>query len=367
LPIHPGNVTLKSIKRKYNLKIDYCETCDKNDIIVSFTPKKNKSNSFSGSFYFNQKDLVFKKIEIHINNPTIPAISVLTEEDIIELKRIDLKILFNPLDFNTIQYLDYNLIVNYKSDHINEQIKSRSFIYFFDYNKTFESPYYVKKIKFNNDYDKMLALKATNAFWENNYQFPQSDSEKKSLNYIKNFGYLMNYENSIPIENINLVNSSVITWDRRNRISWKVIKETLNPPIYKNYKDLLVEKYNFNYIVDQQVDENGDKHFISSVVFDRNNSFCNEDIRGVNKLIYINLKFDIYEFHRQKVNLEINKTMSFKEVKNLFAKAFKEASAEALILANETKNGENFINLTFWNKKIKDRLRIDNYKIIINQ
>jgi len=365
LPIHPGNIKLRAIKRKYNFKIDFCENCDKNDILVSFTPKKNNLNSFSGSFYFNKDDLVLKKIELNINNPKVPAILGLVEDDIIELKKIELKILFNPLDFNTVQYIDYNLIVNYKTDFINEQIKTGSFIYFFDYNKTFESPYFVNKIQFNNDYDKMLVLKATTDFWENNYQFPQSDSEKKSLNYIKKFGYLINYENSIPLEYITLVNPSVITWDREKRITWNVIKESLNHPIYKNQKDLLVEKYNFNYVIDQQIGKDGVKHYINSTIFDRNNSFCMEDIRDVNKLLYINLKFDIYEFHRQKVNSEIIKSMSFKEVKKIFSEAFKEASSEVSIMAEETKNGENFINLIFWNKKIKERLKVDNYKILI--
>ena len=365
LPLQPGNLNLKSIKRKYNLKIEQCKTCDSNDILLSFTPKKNNLNLFSGTFNFNKDNLVLKKIELNINDPLIPAMSSIDKNDTIELKKIELKILFNPINFNVIQYIDYNLIVNYKSATSNKEIASSSFVYFYDYNKTFENPFFVKKIYFNNDYDKILALKTSNVFWENNYQFPRSVSDEKSLKYIKNYGFLINYENSIPLEYINLVKSAVIPWDRKNRLSWNVIKETLNHVFYKNEKDnFLIEKYNFNYLVDQQIDKNGMKHYVSRTIFDRNFSFCKKEIRDINKLIYINLIFDIYEFHRQKLNPEIFKTMNFEEVKNLFKEVYKQASIEASILTKETKSGKDLINLLLWNKKIKHKLKVDNFNLI---
>jgi len=365
LPLQPGNLNLKSIKRKYNLKIEQCKTCDSNDILLSFTPKKNNLNLFSGTFNFNKDNLVLKKIELNINDPLIPAMSSIDKNDTIELKKIELKILFNPINFNVIQYIDYNLIVNYKSATSNKEIASSSFVYFYDYNKTFENPFFVKKIYFNNDYDKILALKTSNVFWENNYQFPRSVSDEKSLKYIKNYGFLINYENSITLEYINLVKSAVIPWDKKNRLSWNVIKETLNHVFYKNEKDnFLIEKYNFNYLVDQQIDKNGMKHYVSRTIFDRNFSFCKKEIRDINKLIYINLIFDIYEFHRQKLNPEIFKTMNFEEVKNLFKEVYKQASIEASILTKETKSGKDLINLLLWNKKIKHKLKVDNFNLI---
>ena len=84
-------------------------------------------------------------------------------------------------------------------------------------------------------------------------------------------------------------------------------------------------------------------------------------------LIYLNLTFDIYEYYRQKLDLEIHQKMTFDEVKELGDENFKKASLMIKRMKKETNSGINFQSLILWNNDIKSKLGIDNYKQISNQ
>ena len=309
-------------------------------------------------------------------------------------KQISLIINFNPVDYEKIQSLSLNFTMYYKSKESLEIIQSNSFLYFYDYNKSFEEPYFSNEIHFNNDYDKITALQTTDDFWNTNYQFPKSFNEEKSIEFLKKYGNLINYENTIPSDELEHTKSSVISWDKVKRLEWTSIKQNLaenkkentnrgltsnrdvDKVSYSSFDIIkfqqsnrslgIPEKFNFSYLLDQYVDKNGVKQFITRTIFDRNSSFSRYD-RTKNKLIYINLIFDIYEYYRQNLIAVVNKNMNFDTVKDMCKEKFQEATLTVKKMENETNSGLNFQSLVRWNNTIKAKLNIDNFSQIANQ
>lgn len=395
LPFYPGNMTLNEIKRKYNVKIDECNSCSDEDLKISFVPKKFDGRLFFGKIIFNKETLTIKKIELDINDPITDGLSSIITNDEITPKQIKLIISFNPADYEKIQSLKLNFMMYYKSEEALQIIQSNSFLYFYDYNKSFEEPYFSSNIQFNNDYDKIIALQTTDDFWNANYQFPKSFNEEKSIDFLKKYGYLINYENTISSDNIKYVKPSVVLWNKDDRLEWNSIKQDLieNKQInhssntniglnidmsvdkihhsrYEMNKDNptsnISKKFNFSYLLDQYIGMDGGKKFIIRTIFDRNSSFCKYE-RTINRLVYINLVFDIYEYYRQNFNVQITNKMNFEELKEKSKEKFDEATLTVNKMQNETNFGSNFESLIKWNNTMKTKMNIDNYTLIVNQ
>lgn len=382
LPLYPGNMTLRLIKGKYVVKMEQCDNCKGDDVSISFSPKEIDGNLFHGNILFDSEKLVIKKIELKSNNPITKGLEALLKNDVMTPKEIKLNIAFNPLDFNKIQYMNFTFSLYYKSDNSYNIITSQSFLYFYDYAKPFNEPYFNNRIQFNNDYDKIIALQANDDFWNLNYQFPKSFTEKRSINFLKNEGYLINFETSIPSNYIEHLNPSVVSWKKNKRLSWSNIKETISKDKKQIDRDLnnqgievtvdkeahsisefkskknnseIEEEYNFSYMLDMYLNEDGERQYVTRTLFDRNSSFCKYD-RIDNKLIYVELIFDVYEIFNQRLKNEISNEMTFEEAKNLCNEKFEEASLTVEKMKNETNAGLNYRILKRWETTIKQKL-----------
>lgn len=382
LPVYPGNMHLSTIKRKYYVKMDKCDHCKGDDISISFFPKKIDKRLFQGHILFDSEKLIIKRIELKANEPITKGLSALIKNDVMTPKEIKLDITFNPLDFNKIQHLDFTFLIDYKSDNSYKTITSHSFLYFYDYDNSFNKPYFTNKIYFNNDYDKIIALQASDDFWNLNYQFPKSFNKLKSINFLEQNGYLINFETSIPSNYIEHLRPSVISWNKNKKLTWTSIKETISKEkkkvdhkgnnqgatiaVHKEAHSIsefkskktnseIEEEFNFSYMLDMYKDENGDSQFVTRTLFDRNSSFCKYDHIN-NKLIYIGFIFDIYEIYNQRLKNEISNKMTFEEAKILCDEKFEEASITVEKMKNETNGGLNYQNLLRWETTINQKL-----------
>lgn len=382
LPFYPGNMTLSEIKRKYVVKMEQCDNCKGDDISISFSPKEIDGKLFFGNILFDSEKLVIKKIALKSNEPITTGLEALLKNDVITPKEIKLSIAFNPLDFNKIQYLDFTFSLYYKSDNSYSIITSQSFLYFYDYAKPFHKPYFNNIIHFKNDYDKIIALQASDDFWNLNYQFPKSFNKLKSISFLEQNGYLINFESSIPSNYIEHLKPSVVSWNKNKNLSWASIKETISKEKKQINRDVnnqgiekaidkeahsisefktkktnseIEEEFNFSYMLDMYLNENSERQYVTRTLFDRNSSFCKYD-RIDNKLIYIGLIFDIYEVFNQRLKKEISNEMTFEDAKILCNKKYEEASETVEKMKNETKAGLKFQSLKRWETTIKQKL-----------
>ncbi len=391
LPLYPGNMNLASIKSNYKLEELPCKNCNINDVLISFTPNNEKGKYFGGSFLFDQKNLVLKKIELKIVNPSINRLESIVAKDMISPKYLELNVLFNPLDFEKIQSYDFTFKMNYNTGSSTEYITTNSFLYFYDYGNQFTDVYYTNKIDFKNDYDKIIAQQASAEFWKLNYQFPRSFEDQSSITFMEHYGYLINYNTTLPADYVKYINPSVLVWSKDKRLEWASIKEkkkkgkkeqnsydyfykdkvqfadknghsVSDSRFGKNVKRKKEEELIFSYVVDKYL--NIDKNvYLVQTIFDRNSSYYNKETSRY-KLIYINIIFDIYEYYRQSLQTSINSDMSFDEIKKLCQIKFDEATITVKKFKAETKLGTNKEKLSVWNTKIKSKLHIDNYKLI---
>lgn len=359
LPSYPGNLTSVSIKKKYTVKFDDCLSCNDKDKLISFVPNKIDGKLFSGKILFNNDKLVIKKIDLWIKDSISINIKPINENDSVAIKDISLQINFNPIDFEKIQYLKFNLDMIYNYQSSKKIVKTHSFLYFYDYNNFFEKPYFTNSISFNNDYDKIIALQASVDFWNLNYQFPKSNSYNKSMNFLKSHGNLYNYNNYIPTNATHNINHSVIAWNKNRPLEWesvKIIYESKSENFLGMSKShFITENLSFTYMIDTYRNKKGLKQFTSRTLFDRNTSFYKNN-RTKKALIYLNLIFDIYEFHRQELEVKIKDSRSFEEVKRIYDILYLEATIVVNDMKNETNFGSNKKVLNGWASEIKAKL-----------
>ena len=389
LPDYPGNLTYNAIERKYNVIIDNCIICGETEVFISFSPKEADGRLFSGKMLVDPQLLTIKKIELWAKDPITNALTSINEDVVLTPKKIELSIGFNPVDLEKIQYVDLTFQMDYESKNISEIIDSHTFLYFFDYGTLFVDPYFTKEVVFNNDYDKMIALQASDDFWEANYQFPKSISENKSMDFMKENGFLINYNNYIPLDDLKYTKPTVLSWQHGRRIKWKYIHDVPSeengydaisnnrrkglptgqaydsPFEQMRHKTSQKEKDNISivYMVDNYRGENGTKKIISRTLLDINSSRFS-DVRTKNKLVYFNIIFDIYEVYRQLAASRITDNMSFDEAKSIYDEIYIGASAEVKKMDKETRNGNNYEALVKWNNRIKSKLNIDNFALV---
>ncbi|PHR72567.1 MAG: hypothetical protein COA67_04785 [Lutibacter sp.] len=393
LPLYPGNMSQSAIKSKYIVTIEDCNQCDIEDVSISFVPKKFNGRLFSGKIIFDESKLIVKKIALWVDDPKTKGLSTLKNKDIFIPKKIKLDVVFNPLDINKVQYLDFSFDIRYNSEGSSEYIKSQSFLYFYDYQESFKEPHFTNGVVFKNDYDKIIALQTSEGFWKENYQFPESIDQMRSLKFMKEHGYLINYDNTIPVNYIKYINPSVVSWGKDKRLSWKSIKakdvigDSKNDPLdysvsMKEQKDIKAdkvshsssgsrfaqknkrekEKFTFDYVLDFNKNKKGVKEFTARTIFNRNNSFY-KGSESDNKLTYINLIFDVYEHYRQEAEDETHENLNYEEVKTLYNKKFNEASETVNQIKKKTNLGKNYQNLIVWSNKIKNKFNVDNYTL----
>ncbi|MGB5435422.1 MAG: carboxypeptidase-like regulatory domain-containing protein [Maribacter sp.] len=390
LPFYPGNMSSSYTKRIYKITIDPCHNCTKGDMSISFAPVKSETRYFSGKILFNRSTLIIKKIELWINNPETKKLTSINKSVKIWPKEIKLEIVFNPLDLEKIQYLNFDFSVNYEYMTSKEIIESHTLVYFYDYNTSFDEPYFTIPVQFKNDYDKIIALQATDDFWNTNFQFPQSIREKRSMEFMKHYGYLINYDNTIPADHIVYTKPSVVSWNRDKRLAWKIIKQDIateiindNPSetevwgtekadrVYHSSSEMIrgmtsmevEQEYVFSYVLDQYKDEGGRNKYVVKTLFDRYSSFCRHS-RTKNKLVYVNIMFDIYEYYRQLLEAQIYPGMTFEEAIIQCDEKFKEATLMEKKIQKETSSGLNYQNLIQWNNQIRSKLNIDNFAVV---
>jgi hypothetical protein len=235
----------------------------------------------------------------------------------------------------------------------------------------------------------MIALQASDDFWKINFQFPKSISENKSMEFMKKNGFLINYNNYISLDDLKYTKPTVLSWQHGPRLKWEHLhglpsEENESDPMGHDPRKNITtgkaydtpfqqlqnktsrnEKDNINisYMVDSYTRENGIQKIVSRTLLDINSSRFSYE-RTKNKLVYLNIIFDIYEVYRQLAASRITEDMSFDKAKSIYDEMYKAASTEVKKLEKETRQGNDYEGLVKWNNRIKAKLKIDNLTVV---
>ncbi|WP_117879951.1 carboxypeptidase-like regulatory domain-containing protein [Aureibaculum luteum] len=321
LPQYPGNMSLSEIKKYYNLKL--ITKGNDHDVAISFLPKDENKEVFSGELLFQKEELILKKIEIFIEHPNRFKLMPIVKNDSSSINKLNLNVIFNPIDFNRIQYFniefDLNYYSGYHSGKTKKNIKTTAILYLYDYDDQFTKPYFTNTIKFTNDYEKLLALPISNKIWNENYPYPKSEENIEIVDFFKERNYLHSYiESEIPLKAAVYITRSSLLWSNERKLTFGDLAN--GPGVNLNFS------YALNFF------ENSDDKFIYTLktLFDRESSFFLAT-RYAPDIDRINLAFDIYELYRCHLLEQINASMSIQEIKDLS----NTVSLKAKILVNQ--------------------------------
>ncbi|WP_431122130.1 carboxypeptidase-like regulatory domain-containing protein [Flagellimonas flava] len=389
LPNYPGNMNYEAIFRKYKVRIDPCTSCNEQDVAIAFFPKRPNGRLFYGKLIVDHARLIVKRIELGVKEPSITNLASINDNIELIPMEMQLDIAFDPMDLDKIQYLNLSLRMDYRFDNFSEIIDSRTFLYTYDYDSTFEMPYFTEELSFNNDYDKIIALQASDHFWESNYQFPKSFKDNRSMNFMKEHGYLINYNSYIPLSDLMYAKPSVLSWHKDYRLHWEhltnfmpveedktarknargnrdvTVGKSFDSPVAAHIKSTGVKNskgLNITYMVDRYLDGEGKNKTVSRTLLDLNASQFNND-GSRNRLAYINIIFDIYEVYRQLASSRITESMGSEEAKAIFDEIYQGAAIEVKKMERETQRGADQEALRLWNRRINARLGVDNLSL----
>jgi hypothetical protein len=374
LPFNPGNLSCKKLKKIYNLKFEFCSECTNNNVLISFIPKYNDEKYFSGKILLNIENLTVYSIKLLIKNSKTNIFKPINKNHVVNLKNVVLTISYNPVYPTEIQHILFNYTIDYKTTNW-KTINTKSLFLFYDYNTLFNTPYFTKNIKFQNDYERMFAHSFSNDFWKVNCKLPQNIETINAYNYFKTKGYLINFDNNITDSLKKSLNFPIKFWNNKNRILWKDLNfnssdfnidesDITNVHAKKTISDF----YNIDvlFYLDMFIDINGNTKYITKTIFNTNNSyyFLKHDS---NTLTYINLVFDIYEIQKQKMDSLLKNVKNYNKAKDICNNQFEIAKNIVRNLTQETNRGNNISNLVKWNEKINKIIEIDNLLLLSNK
>jgi len=342
LPQHPGNMSFARIKKRYNVELQKTENY--NGAIIHFQPKRKRRDIFSGRIFFHENDSIIEKIELYITNPTSFRANSIVKGDLVSIKNLKLNISFNPIDLNKIQYYDFNLDMVYHSGTVKSDITSKIILYLYDYNAPFSKPYFTNTIDFENDYDRLVTLPASDKIWKQNYPYPRSNSNTETTNFFKKENQFYSYYvNKLPSYSRANINISSIAWSNQKKLLPSDLKVGLGV------------KLNFYYALNSYENKTGSFDYIVKTLFDVKTSFFRSEI-SLEELDCINLAFDIYELNRHYLLDKIKESMTLEEVKTLSDKVILDARKMVSLMFKESEFGIQKGKFNQWKDKVHNEL-----------
>lgn len=343
LPQHIGNMSASRLKNRYYLNLE--ENENYNGTVISFAPKKNKKDIFSGKIYFKASDSIIEKISFSIDNPEISRLKTLNRNGTVAINTLELNILFSPVDYSKIQYVDFKLDLNHTIRNIRRNIISKSILYLYDNNTEFSKPYFTDPINFENDYAKLLALPVSDSIWQQKYPFPRSKKSMAIIDFFKEKNTSYDYfKNQIPPYAIKYIKTSTILWNSDRKLNFDDIKEGLGINL------------DFSYSLNAYEKATDDHSFTVNTLFNTKTSFLNAN-RTPRDLECINLAFDIYELHRHYLVAKIKNVNSVEAAKALCDKVNADAKVTVRAMLKEAFYKKNNDNLSRWKHKIQQELK----------
>ena len=342
LPEFPGNMSLRKIKRIYQLQLVDMENYD--GLAIAFVPKVDDGTIFSGKILFQENDLLIEKIELSINKPRNFKLMPLVNKDEVSLHKIDLKILFNPVDLRKIQYYDFGVEMTFKTEKIEREIESEAVLYLYDYYDDFDVPHFTNSIEFKNDYDSFLALTASNEIWEAYYPYPLSERNTEVFNFFKDKQQLYSYyENQIPQDALEHIKTSSINWSPKSKLQSRHIR--LGPGV----------NLNFSYALNHYQTLSSNYKYTSSTLFDIQASYF-KSRRTPKDLACINLAFDIYESNRRAFMSKITDQMTLQEVNALCDAAALQSNVTIKLMFDQCLSELSSSNYNRWRDQVDKKL-----------
>lgn len=374
----------RGMKKRFFIELEYS---DAELFKISFIPKEDKNNVFSGEIWIDKKTYFIKKVSLHAENLTKHPFSGRGNDS---LTNISLRTEYTFTKNDTVIQIDhivFDMQMNYYSlrgsvgplPNLKRSIKISSTLYFYDFSKPFILPYF----KYDNhymDYRKISIIPYNKTFWENR-KLLLTKEQKKQIEIMTHKGVFINYDQDNfgktfmlkPLNNTFLNNNgfwenlSHIFWSSNDRIIFnKDIIENQKPEPYYNDR---VPRDMYHFEVQIFLDINLVDNIFdckSYTIFDLTKTFYRLEDNNYSN-VFINIYFDICEIERQQMEKELlinHKSLS--QIDSIYYKTISNIEEITSKYLKEVQHGNNVIMLKKWNNYVADELGINNFQLLIS-
>lgn len=376
-PSNPFQLNSRSLKKNYDLVLNskFIEG-NKTMYLISFDPKNNDDNLFSGKVWIDSAENKIHKIILEIENAARYPFEGFWNYDL--LSNVDLKITKSFLHENEItktNYIDFDYKLKYKIENDTSiNITSHATLQTYDYKDSFIEPF----IDFSSDREmsrqlsELYIINYDSMFWNCLDEYKSSSDELKNKSFfddsltISNYKFL-NTQKFINQSAISSFKSHYTNWSERGRIYMKELGS--DTTVSRNLQGAIPsEHYNLCAQIYFDINNACDTIYYSTkTIFDPFKTFYHYPIT-LETIVFINVYFDIVEIQRRK--LEENLKTCPQDVNQMKEKYFdlmNETNQLTKNYFNEVNRGLNKSQMVKWNAYVKANLTIDNLTLFMGE
>lgn len=383
------------MKRKYELDIISVGGDNRSIYHLSFKPLNPDSNLFEGEIWINKSNSNILKLTINDRNMKMHPFSPLSPDH--KIDSVDFSISYN---FKTDsiacspEYIQFSYKLYYDDNYSVKHITTNGILYFFENGKLFYNPrfshndYFSQAIETGNitwiidgyesrfnyskglgtytDYDKIVSMPYNEFFWNHNDAILLSDKKKSYLEFFRENGVLLNYNELSLLSNAHF-NEKKLKWSPNVRVTSEMLNKKNNFSVNSNknlnYSTTMCfdDFYNLKGQIFMDINQFGDSiSVLTSTLIDLDESFYYLQKESYTDC-FINNYFDLIELQRLNMlndlnrhNYSINQIDSVYNLNNI---RLNEIQTQYL---KECERGSNTEALDKWTKTIEKSLGINN-------
>ncbi len=374
----------RAMKKKYNVKLMLCDSALYK---ISFSPKGNNYNLFSGEIWIDKNSYFIKKIMLNSQNISKHPFVALGNDS---LTNISLKTSYTFTEKSKVIQIDhivFNLQMNYESrrtslkedklPNLKRDIEINTMLYFYDFGNPFILPYFDYD-NYYRDYRKISIIPYNKSFWQNR-KLLLSKEQKEQIIQMKNEGIFINYDENNYGSHFMQKEKKISKlhtkgfWEHLSHLFWSANERIILK------KDIIEDQTNQSYsysgipndMYDFKVQILLDINPIDSVfdcksytVFDLIKTFYWLDTNEYSN-VFVNIYFDICEIERRKMENELlYPNRSLAEINSIYNKTLSNIEELTFEYKKEVQRGNNVIMLKKWNDYILDELGINNFQLL---
>ena len=387
-PLIPFQLNGRALKKNFIIEFN---SFDGKYYNIKFCPTKNNMHSFSGEVWIESNNFNLVKIhlksfntDIHPFLPDFPKDSISNVcFDITNTYRCDEELSFPD-------YFVFNYSFTYHSrketiflypKKVRSEIKSKSVMCFYDYDKPFILPYFEYTDKFfgRDDYNKISFIPYNEDLWNSNSIMLQTEKQKKEYGLLSNHGQLTDYREGNYSSNFfaKLYGRDSLQgnfefyypfWNSHKRIvplknsdNFKTFsKEKINSSIARDL-------YNLKVQILLDIVESGDSFLCKSyTVFDGEQTYYHLPLNFYTNA-FLNIYFDLWEIERRKMQQKLQSSnLNLGQINEIYYSTIEFLNALSEKYIKDVNVGEKEKMLKKWNDVVLEKIGIDNMKLVEN-
>ncbi len=387
-PKIPLQLNKRGLRKNFFIELAYF---DGKYYTIKFHPKNNSKNSFSGEVWIERETYNLFKINLKAENTVIhPFLPDFPRDSIYNVSFVISNTYKSDEELSFPDHFIFNYSISYCSrkdtiflhqKKVTSEIKSKSIMYFYDYDKPFILPYfeYTDKLFGRDDYYKISFIPYNGDFWNSNNILLQTEKQKQEYGLLSNQGELINYREGNYSSNFfaYLPGRDSLQghfgffypfWNSHKRLVPKINSDNLKT--YSKEKinsSIRSDLYNLKVQIMLDIVESGDSLLCKSyTVFDSEQTYYHLPLNFYSNAFF-NIYFDIWEIERRTMQDKLNAgNLKISQINEIYNNTIENLNTISEKYIKEVNVGENEKMLKKWNDYVFDKLDIDNMKMVEN-